>query len=96
MTEETISDLREWAVRNERMEFERDMLILRAKVDGDNMSEVARAAGLSRTHIYRLANEVYGWYETSLTFTFDEDPEKFWAAAKTVKTWGEFFALADK
>lgn len=88
MTEETLAALRKWAKKNERMEFERDLLILRAALDNDSMTVVARAAGLSRTHAYRVKNDAIADYESALTFGFNS-PEEFWEFVKTASTWTE-------
>lgn len=87
MTEETISNLTNWAEKNARIEFERDLLILKARQEGENMSAVARAARLSRTHVYRVADEAGAFFQ--LLVDDLGSPEAAWEATESASNWRE-------
>jgi hypothetical protein len=88
MTEEDVKRLRFLATRQERTEYERDILILHAKHTGDRMTDIAAAAGVSRQHAYRIAQE------SEALFDIQEetlgDGHKVWEHAFKCKTWTEF------
>lgn len=88
MTAEDIARLRFLAKRQEQTEYERDILILHARFTGDRMTDVAAAAGVSRQHAYRIAQESEALFDIQ-----DEilgDGHKVWEHAFKCKTWTEF------
>lgn len=84
MSEETIENLRKLTERMDKLDYKRDLLILRAALDKDSMTDLARACHISRTQIYRVRDEVKDLYDGYMDKMTDAE---FWEAAAKATGW---------